>query len=107
MQDTTGRFEVIRKQRGLPVAWLPFLIGTGCRERRSQVHDGDRVKRRKTDPREAFAINKWIDDEAKNAAELPPVLSENRDQIRVIQEELHEFAMKLLESIAIAIGVGN
>jgi hypothetical protein len=107
MQDTTGRFEVIRKQRDLPVAWLPFLIGTGCRERRSQVHDGDRVKRRKTDPREAFAINKWIDDEAKNAAELPPVLSGNRDQIQAIQEELHEFAMKLLESIAVAIGVRN
>jgi hypothetical protein len=64
------------------------------------------VKKRKSDPREAFAINKWVDDAARDAAELAPVLAEHRDDIQVIQGELHEFAMKVLEFIALAIGVG-
>jgi isopenicillin N synthase-like dioxygenase len=59
----------------------------------------------KPDPREAFSINKWVDAAAAGAAALPPILSENRSMIKSFQEELHSFALKLLECIAAALGL--
>jgi isopenicillin N synthase-like dioxygenase len=61
--------------------------------------------RQQPDPREAFSIRKWVDAAAAEAAALPPVLSEKRRMIKSFQEELHSFALELLECIATALGL--
>jgi isopenicillin N synthase-like dioxygenase len=67
------------------------------------VCDRSAGAKNKPDPRESFSINKWVDSDAADAAILPPILSENRTMIRTFQEELHSFALKLLECIAVAL----
>jgi isopenicillin N synthase-like dioxygenase len=59
--------------------------------------------KKKPDPREAFSIQKWVNAHAAEATTLPPILSENRTMIKRFQEELHSFALKLLECIALAL----
>jgi len=70
----------------------------------SHSHSSAGVQK-KPDPREAFSIRKWCDHAAAEAADLPPILSENRDLIESFQKELHSFALKLLECIAVALSL--
>jgi len=46
-----------------------------------------------------------VDNNAAEAATLPPILCDHRTMIKTIQEELHSFALKLLECIAVALGL--
>ena len=59
----------------------------------------------KGDPREAFSINKWVDEEAKESANLPSILSEHRNMIRDFQGKLLEVAAKILEGFAVTLNV--
>jgi len=63
------------------------------------------VSGRLTDPREAFSINKWPTTAHAASARLPPVLDEAREQIAAFQSSVRSFASRLLELVALALGL--
>ena len=62
---------------------------------------------KKVDPREAFSINKIVDQNATTATYLPPGLLEHSDMITSFQKEAQTLAYKVLECIALALGVDD
>lgn len=59
--------------------------------------------RKQPDPREAFSVNKLVDEAAAEAFSLSPGLDAHRMQILTFQKSLHSFASRLLELIAVAL----
>jgi isopenicillin N synthase-like dioxygenase len=58
---------------------------------------------KRPDPREAFSLNKLVDETAAETFPLSPGLDEHRKQILSFQKSLHSFASRLLELIAVAL----
>ncbi|KIW18735.1 hypothetical protein PV08_03024 [Exophiala spinifera] len=57
------------------------------------------------DPREAFSINKWPTAAHASTAPLSPVLDDAREQIQSFQKQVQSFTGRLLELIAVALGL--
>lgn len=64
-----------------------------------------RIDNTKSDPREAFSINKWPTAAHTHASVLPPVLNEARPQIEAFQKKVQALNRRLLELIAQALGL--
>lgn len=60
---------------------------------------------KKKDPRESFSINKWPTQSHAHAAVLPPVLNEARPQIQSFQKKVQTLNRRILQLIALALGL--